>query len=136
MLVEQARRLIAVDHSCVNSPACCLLTTPRSTPPHSKMASSICGGFSAESMQVGTVSTVIDFRRSRLIHSIAILFKIRPISVLRGRLVSSCSSFLSNPCLHALSHHSSTVPPGVSHHVVFRRFQLSLQKKPVHKLRW
>ena len=54
--------------------------------------------------------------------------QILSMSVLRGRLVASCSSLLSNPCLHVLSNHSSTVLPGVSLQVVFRRFQLSLQK--------
>ena len=39
-----ARRLIVIDRSCANSPVCCRLTTPRSAPPLSKMASSICGG--------------------------------------------------------------------------------------------
>ena len=35
-------------------------------------------------------------------------------SVLRGRLVLSCSSLPSNPYLHVLSYHSSIVLPGGS----------------------
>ena len=44
-LASRARRLTVLDRSCVRSHACCLLTTPMSAPPHSKVASSICGGF-------------------------------------------------------------------------------------------
>ena len=50
------------------------------------------------------------------------------MSVHRDRLMSTCSGLLPNRCLYVLSDHSSTVPPGVSLQVVFRRFQRSLQK--------
>ena len=50
------------------------------------------------------------------------------MSVLRGRLVSSCSSLPSNPCPHVLSCHSSTVPPAVSLRVSSHRFPLFQQK--------
>ena len=51
------------------------------------------------------------------------------MSVLRGRLVSSCSSRPSNPCPHALSCHSSTVAPAVSLRVSYHRFQLFRRKR-------
>ena len=44
-LAGRARRLIVIDRSWVCPHACCLLTTQMSAPPHSKVASSICGGF-------------------------------------------------------------------------------------------
>ena len=50
------------------------------------------------------------------------------MSVLRGRLMSSCSSLPSNPCPHVLSSHSSTVPPAVSLRVSSHRFQLFPRK--------
>ena len=49
-------------------------------------------------------------------------------SVLRGRLVSSCSSLPSNPCLHVLSCHVSTGPPVVSLQDLSHRFRLSPRK--------
>ena len=49
-------------------------------------------------------------------------------SVLRGRLVSSCSNLPSSPCLHVLSGHFSTGLPVVSLQVWSHRFQLSQQK--------
>ena len=49
------------------------------------------------------------------------------MSVLRGRLVSSCNSLPPNFFLHVLSYRSSMVLPGVSLPVVFHRFLLFLQ---------
>ena len=69
---------MVIDLSCVSSAACCLLTTPRSAPPHSKMASSICGGFLPKNTLIGTISIVVNLGRPGLIQSIAILFKICP----------------------------------------------------------
>ena len=81
---------------------------------------------SAENTLIGTVSAVVDFgrwlgsqHRSPLQNP--------STSVLWGRLVSWCSG-PSNPYLHVLSYHSSTIPPGRSLQVVFRHFQNFLQK--------
>ena len=56
------------------------------------------------------------------------------MSLLRGRLVPSCSSLPSNLCPHVLSCHSSTVPPAVSLRVSSHHFTLS-SKMPEHRLR-
>ena len=52
---------LVIDRSCANSPVCCRLTTPRSAPPHSKTASSICGGFLPKDTLVRSVSAVVNF---------------------------------------------------------------------------
>ena len=54
-------------------------------------------------------------------------------SVLRGRLVSSCSNLPSNPCLHVSSCHFSTGPPVVSSLVP--SLSTFSAKIPEHKLR-
>ena len=54
--------------------------------------------------------------------------------MLRGRLVSSCSCLPSNPQVHVLSYHSSTVPPGGHFKSCSVAFNFS-SKMPVHKLR-
>ena len=54
------------------------------------------------------------------------------MSVLRGRLVSSCGGLLSNPCLHVLSYHGASRGVTSSHVPSLSTFS---SKMPVHKLR-
>ena len=95
-------------------PACCLLTNLKSAPPHSKMASSICGGFLARTLWYALypLSLILDarawFAASQSASNLS-------MSVLRARLFSSCnkSSFQSLPassafpflhgCLHGVT---------------------------------
>ena len=73
---------------------------------------------------VSTAPTVVDFGRRGLDHSIAVIFIIRPRlcfgTVLRHLVVVFLPIHTCTLCLTI----PSTVPPGVSLQVGFRRFQL------------
>ena len=60
-LAWKARRLIVIDRSCVSSPACCLLTTPRVCAPAFPNGILHLWWVSAENTLIGTVSAVVDF---------------------------------------------------------------------------
>ena len=103
-LACRVMRLTVINRSCANSPVCCRLTTPRSAPPHSKTASSICGGFLPKTLGTRCIRCrcflmlwLDPQRRSPLQNP--------STSVLRDRLVSYCSCLPSNPCPHVLSCH-------------------------------
>ena len=121
-------RLIVVDRFCANSRVCCRLTTPRSAPPHSKTASSICGGFLPETRWYALCPPSLIFDALAWFTASQSSSKSVHVCTSGPSCVSSCSSLPSNPCLHVLSCHSSTGPPVVSLQVLAHRFQLSPRK--------
>ena len=99
-----------------NSLTCCLLVTPRSVPPQSRMASSICGGFLPITRWLALYPLPLPWLDSQHRNPLQYL----PTFELLGRLVAFCSYLLSNPCLHVLSFHISTAHPEVSLPGAFR----------------